>query len=130
MSGEIRYPAINPEQDLFLGMLPEPRKRNSAVGKGKIQEEGVCRVCRRNRLFLHRHHVVPKSMGGGDVSENIIPICSPCHREYHNDLDGNLWGAIRAKVRDLLQPEELAYVRQRFGPYPSILGLRPGDNPI
>jgi hypothetical protein len=33
------------------------------------------------RATLERAHIVPASMGGPDVAENLLLLCSPCHKE-------------------------------------------------
>jgi 5-methylcytosine-specific restriction endonuclease McrA len=30
------------------------------------------------------HHIVPRSMGGEDHEENLVPLCQSCHRKVHN----------------------------------------------
>ena len=30
------------------------------------------------------HHIVPRSMGGEDNEENLVPLCQFHHREIHN----------------------------------------------
>lgn len=40
----------------------------------------------------HRHHLIYRSAGGKDVSENLITLCASCHDdEHHNRLriEGN-----------------------------------------
>jgi len=32
---------------------------------------------------LQVHHMQPRSLLGGDVEENLITVCSGCHREIH-----------------------------------------------
>jgi 5-methylcytosine-specific restriction endonuclease McrA len=30
------------------------------------------------------HHIIPRSMGGEDNEENLVPLCQSCHRRVHN----------------------------------------------
>jgi len=39
-----------------------------------------CVVCE-GRKTLEIHHIVPRSEGGGDNSENLITLCKKCHDE-------------------------------------------------
>ena len=32
----------------------------------------------------HPHHIVPKSAGGADNPDNIVPLCGDCHSDVHN----------------------------------------------
>ena len=41
-----------------------------------------CAVCGYS-LFIERHHFLPKSLGGDNVPENMIPLCSTHHRGVH-----------------------------------------------
>jgi len=33
--------------------------------------------------YLHRHHVVPKVLGGSDKASNIVSLCEDCHGLVH-----------------------------------------------
>lgn len=33
--------------------------------------------------FLEVHHVVPRSRGGGNAPQNLVTLCSACHRHVH-----------------------------------------------
>lgn len=35
---------------------------------------------------LHRHHVIPKYLGGTDASDNLITICPTTHNSVHGLL--------------------------------------------
>jgi hypothetical protein len=40
---------------------------------------------------MHRHHIIPKHMGGGDEEENLTPpISLKLHAEFHKDLYNRL----------------------------------------
>jgi hypothetical protein len=41
-----------------------------------------CRCCGR-RDKLHRHHIVFRSKGGNDTTENLVTICEFCHAMLH-----------------------------------------------
>ena len=32
----------------------------------------------------HRHHIVPKVLGGTDNETNLVWLCEPCHGKVHN----------------------------------------------
>jgi 5-methylcytosine-specific restriction endonuclease McrA len=49
------------------------------------QRDGdVCRVC---YAFIksgaHHHHIVPRSLGGTNTTDNLIRVCASCHRDIH-----------------------------------------------
>lgn len=41
-----------------------------------------CRLVMERPLSLHKHHLLPRSRGGGD-GRNLILLCSCCHAEIH-----------------------------------------------
>ena len=41
---------------------------------------GICTKCR-GLMPLTRHHILPRSKGGGNEPENIRLVCRPCHDE-------------------------------------------------
>ena len=62
----------------------------------KVQKEGRerygnrCAFCRRTVDELEEgeqiegHHIIEYHDGGLPRAENIIPLCTTCHRAYHN----------------------------------------------
>jgi len=82
---------------------PEKRIRNSAAILSKMLSDPTCRGCRRQAT--EGHHIIHRSLGGDDVRDNIMPLCSYCHRAYHDGV----------KLDPYLEPEELMYVGQKMG---------------
>ena len=41
-----------------------------------------CIICFKRYSALH--HIIPRSVGGEDNSENKVPLCQSCHRRVHN----------------------------------------------
>jgi hypothetical protein len=65
-------------------------------------------------VALSRHHIVPRSSGGDDVEPNIVPLCGDGVRGCHGAVEA--WDReARAKLRESLRPEEVAYVIERKG---------------
>lgn len=52
----------------------------------------ACALCGDPR-FLHIHHVIPRSSGGGNTPRNLIALCRYCHAMAHgvNLLESELW---------------------------------------
>jgi HNH endonuclease len=44
-----------------------------------------CEDCGTERWKLHRHHIIPKSLGGLDDPSNIKCLCANCHEDRHRD---------------------------------------------
>jgi len=57
-----------------------------------------CFVCRRE-TNLHVHHIVPRSKGGKHEMDNLVTLCSGCHRSIEN---GDVELAIKSCVRRAL----------------------------
>lgn len=43
----------------------------------------ICQGCKQEIEHFHRHHIVPKSLGGVDEDCNIAILCEPCHGKVH-----------------------------------------------
>ena len=41
-----------------------------------------CKMCGAGKRKLDIHHIVPRSQGGLNSINNLIPLCKPCHRRY------------------------------------------------
>lgn len=47
----------------------------------------LCRRCDTlgvTRPADHWHHLLPRSAGGPNTAENLIPVCFTCHRWIHD----------------------------------------------
>lgn len=60
-------------------------RRTVASRKGwealRAEKGSACRVCgMSNPALLELHHLVPRDFNGGDVADNLIPLCHDCHR--------------------------------------------------
>jgi hypothetical protein len=116
---------------------PDPKSRSLARGERRRfrhkatkaeweriarDKRGPCRVCcaptsnGHDWGIVHLHHLVPRSQGGDDVPENIVPLhgggegFADCHGLVHKRTR---W-ALRA-LRKSLTPDELAYVISKLG---------------
>lgn len=67
---------------------PSPRLMDSyAIGR-KLASDTQCRLC--TTRASEGHHILLRSQGGDDVEDNIMPLCSVCHRAYHAGMEGPL----------------------------------------
>jgi 5-methylcytosine-specific restriction endonuclease McrA len=67
-----------------------PGKRNTTTIAPRVRREVLARDDHRcqapgchHRQFLEVHHVVPRARGDGNRAENLITLCSGCHRLWH-----------------------------------------------
>lgn len=93
---------------------PTPRIVKRGAGRLKCNTEARCRVCGARTLAVDAHHVVPRSQGGDDVAENLVPLCAPWEPSCHRLVTENDPDALRA-LRAALEADEIAYVISRKG---------------
>ena len=55
-------------------------RRDWSAAAGKLADEQCCRVC--GYHSVDPAHIIPRSRGGDDVAENIVPLCRSCHTAY------------------------------------------------
>jgi hypothetical protein len=73
-----------------------------ALGSRVLRRDGMrCQVCAASaRPILAIHHVIPVSLGGRDISSNLITLCANCHRIVHwlaageRSVDGHAYGLV------------------------------------
>lgn len=63
-----------------------------------------CQCCNVEVEYLHKHHILPKALGGTDLSTNIVDCCEACHGKIHgrdmlNHRKLTLEGLQKAKAR-------------------------------
>ncbi|MBD3222856.1 hypothetical protein GF314_16635, partial [bacterium] len=70
--------------------IAEPGRRNTTTIPPRTRREVLARDrhrCRApgcdHRGFLEVHHVNPRSRGGTNAPDNLITLCSACHRLWH-----------------------------------------------
>lgn len=79
-------------------------------------KRGQCLICERLGVrgisaYLEFHHLVPRSRGGDDVADNIVPLCSL----HHGDVTANNPHALHALCL-MLTGDERAYCAAKMGP--------------
>lgn len=92
---------------------PERRIKDPEAIRRKRRQERACR-CGCGRPVSDAHHVLPKSLGGDDVEDNIVGMYHDCHMALEHDASD--WAAVvRSKVGVNLRWEEIAYVVRKRG---------------
>ena len=71
----------------------------------KVRAEGRCRNCG-SRDRLDPAHTIPRSLGGKNLPESVIPLCRRCHDAQHR---GEL------ELLPLMRPEEHAEAARVVG---------------
>jgi hypothetical protein len=94
---------------------PKPTARiiDPDAGRAKVWGERRCRVCCQP-YDLTRHHLVPVSLGGDDVDDNIVPLCGDGTRGCHGLVE-DFRADYRHALRLTMAAEEVAYVVAKKG---------------
>lgn len=97
---------------------PRPPKRIKATRDQWIDIEVAkrdrCRICE-TTFGTSFHHIVPKSLGGDDLKDNIVPLCGDGVRGCHGLVEARDPEAC-ATLGDRLSAAERAYVLGKKGP--------------
>lgn len=97
---------------------PKPARRVKATGERwaelRILKVGQCRICR-DAFGLTLHHLVPRSLGGDDVPNNLVPLCGSGTTGCHGDVEHRDPVAL-SLLRLSLTEDELAYLAAKKGP--------------
>jgi 5-methylcytosine-specific restriction endonuclease McrA len=96
----------DPKDGPRVSALPEEWYRLRRV------KDGPCRVCGYRATSLH--HLVPRSLGGDDVEQNLVPLCGSGTTGCHGLVEEGD-PAARRGLRRSLKKDELAYVVRRKG---------------
>lgn len=49
----------------------------------RTETQKWCAVCGSTSGRIERHHIVPRSRGGPDTDDNLVPLCHSCHQGHH-----------------------------------------------
>lgn len=80
---ELGYPFDDVNRSIITGFRMNrsiPINQKSRL----ISMHGGCAICGlKIESLLTAHHVIPKSYGGHDNDDNLIPVCVVCHKILH-----------------------------------------------
>jgi len=57
------------------------KKRDWTQAREKVDAEGACRACGATGV-LESAHLWPRSLGGGQEPDGIVPLCRLCHEQF------------------------------------------------
>ena len=62
--------------------------KNVRVKNKKIisKKKHNCEYCGKKNCYTNTHHIKSKGSGGDDTENNLIELCSNCHRKVHDGL--------------------------------------------
>lgn len=75
-----------------------------------------CRLCGRGPYLCTLHHIVPRSLGGDDVADNLVALCGDGTRGCHGLAEARE-GETLAALADALTASERAYARSKLGAF-------------
>ena len=95
--GELEIGEAELERALCDCQVGRPGKRNAASIPPAVRRKVLAHYrhrCQRpgcgHTQFLEVHHQVPRSRGGSNDPENLICLCSACHKLFHDHKTGFL----------------------------------------
>lgn len=64
--------------------LRKLRRKEASIQQRKPRQvrQGECIFCRTTDS-LERHHIIQKRFGGPNTDDNLVDMCSTCHRLFH-----------------------------------------------
>lgn len=88
--GEVPLAESEAEKCACDALIHRPGQRSTTTIPPRVRREVLARDrhrCRRKGCghahFLEIHHIVPRSRGGSHQPDNLITLCSACHRLWH-----------------------------------------------
>ena len=62
--------------------------KNARVKNKKLIEnkKHKCEFCGKENCYTNTHHIKSKGSGGNDTENNLIELCSNCHRLVHDGI--------------------------------------------
>jgi 5-methylcytosine-specific restriction endonuclease McrA len=83
----------------------------------KIRYNFTCPCCHRSEpeIKLEKDHVVPVSLGGLNIIENIQPLCVRCNRSKHNKIIYYRINRFRSVKRELERLESILSKKEALG---------------
>lgn len=84
----------------------------------RARKIGPCRVCgkTKRKIKITLHHLVPRSLGGDDFEDNLVPLCGDGTTGCHGLIEAHHPRAC-ASLRRALTVEEVAYISEKRGTY-------------
>lgn len=81
----------------------------------------TCQCCKTKKGILHVHHIVYRSKGGSDKTENLITLCEYCHKRLHDgklkDFEFKLHGTKKGQLKHATQMNSIRTQLLRHYPY-------------
>jgi RNA-directed DNA polymerase len=82
----------DPDWELYFEQRYATQTRDALKGRGMtlslwMEQQGICPVCHQlltHETGWHNHHIVWRSLGGGDEQRNRILVHPTCHEQIHS----------------------------------------------
>ena len=72
--------------DLSNSYNPVPKNERKKDKKLINNKKHNCEYCGKKNCYTNTHHICSKGAGGDDTEDNLIELCSNCHRKSHDGL--------------------------------------------
>lgn len=78
----------------------------------------TCQKCKKTKIPLQVHHIIFRSRGGSDRSENLITLCVKCHSDVHSKSTHTSFKVGSTSYKDLgLLNSTMKYIYDAFKIY-------------
>lgn len=72
--------------DLSSSFHPCPKQKRIKNQKLIDDKKHNCEYCHKKNCYTNTHHIKSKGSGGNDTKDNLIELCSECHRKVHDGI--------------------------------------------
>lgn len=73
-------------KDLSKEFYPVPKNKRIKDKKQLNKKKYNCEYCHKKNCYTNTHHIISKGAGGNDKADNLIELCSNCHRKVHDGI--------------------------------------------
>ena len=98
----------------FLVREKKEKERPTYLCKFMMDVADPCYFCDEKK-DVHKHHIIPKRVGGEDVSENILRLCKRCYSKLHTkkaflDLEEGYYFMRDFKTKEILKYPSMRHI--------------------
>lgn len=80
-----------------------------------MRDNHTCQCCKTKKGTLHVHHIVYRSKGGSDDTDNLITLCENCHKKLHKSELKKFEVKLKGKKKtDLRYATQMSIVRSQL----------------
>ena len=86
LEGKVKRMDENPNNENRWFGNPNSARNTDLRFECYKRDDGVCQICKRPKVNLVAHHIIPLAEGGEDKLDNLIAICEDCEKKFYKEL--------------------------------------------